>query len=298
MKKNFSLLFHPAFIISILLLLINDIFLKYTFPGWLTGKLSDFTGLFAFAVFLFSFFPARRKAVLIFCGLFFIWWKSFLSQSFIEGFNNISPFAIGRTIDYTDLAALVVLPVTYFFSYSSFSPRLQSRVAINVACFLSLFAFCNTSAPRYGMHYVGQDNSEFYGSFRSAKSENELLDKLRSLNIEFYRDSIIYYPLSKTFRETQRYSYRDSSNQWTLVLNKKDSSLFYKQKEEPFYIIPEYQIEGKTVRNVKLRIRPRYNTKKKEIVIDVNLIHQFAYSMRDDAKLKRLYKKHFKELFN
>lgn len=39
---------HPASLAAIALLLLNDHFLKTEIPGWLTGKLSDFAGLFFF----------------------------------------------------------------------------------------------------------------------------------------------------------------------------------------------------------------------------------------------------------
>jgi hypothetical protein len=41
----------PAFVCAVALLLLNDWVLKPAFPGWWTGKLSDFAGLFAFALF-------------------------------------------------------------------------------------------------------------------------------------------------------------------------------------------------------------------------------------------------------
>ena len=39
---------HYSVVISILLLILNDHFLKYQYPGFLTGKLSDFSGLYFF----------------------------------------------------------------------------------------------------------------------------------------------------------------------------------------------------------------------------------------------------------
>src|SRR5512138_134848 len=47
-QNSLRCLQHPATVSSILLLLINDHVLKTVSPSWLTGKLSDFAGLFFF----------------------------------------------------------------------------------------------------------------------------------------------------------------------------------------------------------------------------------------------------------
>ena len=46
-----SIILTKIYISSLILLLLNDILLKQLFPGFITGKLSDFTGLFIFVVF-------------------------------------------------------------------------------------------------------------------------------------------------------------------------------------------------------------------------------------------------------
>ncbi len=47
-------LLSPTFLAAVLLLLLNDHWLKQAYPGWLTGKLSDFAGLFFFPTLLVS----------------------------------------------------------------------------------------------------------------------------------------------------------------------------------------------------------------------------------------------------
>src|SRR5687767_14480465 len=47
-QNSLRCLQHPATWLSITLLLINDHVLKVLSPSWLTGKLSDFAGLFFF----------------------------------------------------------------------------------------------------------------------------------------------------------------------------------------------------------------------------------------------------------
>ncbi|MFZ5551639.1 MAG: hypothetical protein ACOZCO_00880 [Bacteroidota bacterium] len=109
----------PLFTGALLLLLLNDHYLKYAFPGFLTGKLSDVAGLFVFHLFLLHFFPAQPKKITAFVVLFFISWKSPFSQPVIDLFNSIQPFTLHRTIDYTDLLALPVLWCSWKMFYNS-----------------------------------------------------------------------------------------------------------------------------------------------------------------------------------
>src|SRR5688572_12523013 len=108
-KNKSFVFFHPVFISALVVLLVNDHFLKYIYPGFLTGKLSDITGLFVFHLFLLQLFPAKTKQVTIFVVLFFVWWKSPVSQTAIDLFNSLYFFNIQRVIDYSDLLALPVL---------------------------------------------------------------------------------------------------------------------------------------------------------------------------------------------
>src|SRR6476659_2500678 len=104
------LLLHPVFILSISLLLVNDLYLKQEFQNWLTGKLSDFAGLFAFSVFVVVFFPGKKKWVILFTCLFFLWWKSSFSEPLLLFINTYFKLPVHRTIDYSDYMALLVVP--------------------------------------------------------------------------------------------------------------------------------------------------------------------------------------------
>ena len=70
-----------GYLVALTILLLNDHVLKALFPGFLTGKLSDFAGVFVLAVFLAAFVP--RVPACIAAGLLFVWWKSPLSDPFI-----------------------------------------------------------------------------------------------------------------------------------------------------------------------------------------------------------------------
>lgn len=113
-EHKFSVLTSYWFLGALGLLLLNDFFLKAHFHNWLTGKLSDFSGLFFFALFFAAFFPKHVKAIFIATALFFIYWKSSFSNSFIEFINGLSTYRFGRVVDYSDLIALSVLPFGYY----------------------------------------------------------------------------------------------------------------------------------------------------------------------------------------
>ncbi|VVV00866.1 hypothetical protein FVB9532_02142 [Mesonia oceanica] len=111
-------LYRILFLVSIFLLLINDLYLKFEYHNYLTGKLSDFVGLFAFPYFFSCFFSKKIKLIYILSGILFVFWKLELSQPIFD-FANSYGIGINRTVDYSDLMALMILP----FSYSYWNKR-------------------------------------------------------------------------------------------------------------------------------------------------------------------------------
>ena len=120
-----------AYLIALAILVINDHVLKALAPGIVTGKLSDFAGLFAFAVFLCAVLP--RRIAIVAAGAFFVYWKSPWSQPLIDAL----PWDAARVVDWTDLAALIVLP---------FAARVRIERPRTAIATLSLVAFAATSS--------------------------------------------------------------------------------------------------------------------------------------------------------
>ncbi|CAL2103720.1 conserved membrane protein of unknown function [Tenacibaculum sp. 190130A14a] len=142
-------LYRGLFLGSVLLLLLNDLYLKYEFHNYLTGKLSDFVGLFAFPYFFSCFLPKRTKSIYVLTGLFFVFWKSEFSQPFFD-FAHSYNIGINRTVDYSDLIALLILPISYIYwkqetSFSIFSKPIIKPLIIVISC----FAFIATSIPHH-----------------------------------------------------------------------------------------------------------------------------------------------------
>src|SRR6476619_4308728 len=114
-KRNKFLLFNWLFISGLILLALNDHYLKSRFPNWFTGKLSDFAGMFILPMFLLFMFPKITRNAASISGVFFIFWKLPVSETFINFYNQFAPISIVRTVDYTDLVALAFLPLSHVF---------------------------------------------------------------------------------------------------------------------------------------------------------------------------------------
>ncbi|MFB6257447.1 MAG: hypothetical protein ABEH38_02045 [Flavobacteriales bacterium] len=134
----------PPFLLALLLLLVNDLYLKGAFPNAFTGKLSDFAGLFVFAVFLSSIFPRAIRTISVLTGVLFILWKSPWSQGAIDAWNGLPLFQVGRTEDWSDLTALSVLPLVYVHQAWS-SGQKGVKISPVLPMLLSCFAILATS---------------------------------------------------------------------------------------------------------------------------------------------------------
>lgn len=149
--KSHKILLSPALLCGLFLLVINDFYLKARFHNDLTGKLSDFAGLFVFPLFFAALFPSKRFGIYVSTGIAFIFWKSPLSQGLIDLFNQLAPFSIGRTVDLTDLIALSIIPVSYFCflkrsgTGEAVKTSVVRRLAVISVILASVFAFTATS---------------------------------------------------------------------------------------------------------------------------------------------------------
>jgi len=135
--KNLQILLHPYFILSLLILIINDHYLKANYPSFITGKLSDFAGLFVFTIFIFamaySFFS--RKSHLIYLhisvAVFFTLWKLAPVEIFLNWLNETTSLTMPtRVKDSTDLLSLVILLFSFMFITSELKERFKPDFGI------------------------------------------------------------------------------------------------------------------------------------------------------------------------
>lgn len=110
MRARLSLLWHPAFTGSVALLALNDHFLKAAVPSTLTGKLSDFAGVFVAATVL-GVVINRSRPALVLVGLGFASLKLSAMAAILA-----APLLGGVTLqDPTDLLALAALWPAWVF---------------------------------------------------------------------------------------------------------------------------------------------------------------------------------------
>ncbi len=137
------------FLASLALLLLNDFWLKQAFPGVVSGKLSDFAGISAVGLLAFAAWPTRRAMSQVFIAASFLWWKSPLSQAFIDGANLYLPFSIARVVDFADLLALIMLPACARIAQAPGRFALKGararRVMVPLAAVVTAFAVSATS---------------------------------------------------------------------------------------------------------------------------------------------------------
>lgn len=70
MKREINIVTSTYFLIGLSALLINDFLLKDMLGNLLTGKMSDFAGLFIFPLFWSAFFPRHKVKIFWLTGFF------------------------------------------------------------------------------------------------------------------------------------------------------------------------------------------------------------------------------------
>lgn len=161
----------PGFLAGLCLLLLNDFIFKQQFHNELTGKLSDFAGLFIFPLFWSALFPRLKTSSYVVTAILFLFWKSIYSQPFIDGWNSLHLFPVERTIDDTDLSALLVLPLSYVYRWSPPKIAVQRPLICFIAA-LSLFAFTATSFSK---------KTAYDNTYQFAFSKKELVERMSHL---------------------------------------------------------------------------------------------------------------------
>ncbi|RZK56952.1 MAG: hypothetical protein EOO87_04130 [Pedobacter sp.] len=173
----------------------NDFFFKALFHNVITDKLSDFCGLFIFPIFWSAVFPKAKQWVFILTGMLFVYWKSEYSSGLIEMVNTI--FHIHRTVDASDLIALPVLLLAWFYIKDSPKRAIRSSMFARLVTMfigaIAFFSFCATSQQRYIQSFdqpqyvllsgtAVPDSNSNYG-FEFYKMDSLLVVKVNELGI-------------------------------------------------------------------------------------------------------------------
>lgn len=217
----------PAFITAVLLLIANDWYFKQTFHNGLTGKLSDFAGLFAFPFLWSALFPRKARPVYFFTLLFFIVWKSPLMQPVINALNGAGIRA-HRTVDYTDYIALISLPLS-FYRFNKPAAYQVRPVILNMLMVCCLISFIATTMPP-GTYTRFNDINKIY-TFDFPK--RELVSRINALQLDYVHEVNKYVrdnnklSYGALYKDTARIDFDSRSNIFyyssSLIKNKRDT---------------------------------------------------------------------------
>jgi antitoxin component YwqK of YwqJK toxin-antitoxin module len=192
MREKLKSINNIPFLVCLAILLLNDFYLKTEYHNWLTGKLSDFCGLFIFASFWTALFPNKKRTVYFSTALLFVIWKSPYSQPFIDLFS-LSLYPIYRVVDLTDLISLLILPVSYYYNQKNFFRFKLSPILLGV---ITVFSFCATSIPEptqkfeLPQYLLFKDgiknfqNSDYPSNYKVHKLDSLVIINIEELRIE------------------------------------------------------------------------------------------------------------------
>jgi len=225
----------PVFITAVLLLIANDWYFKQTFHNGLTGKLSDFAGLFAFPFLLSALFPQKTKPVYFFTLLFFIVWKSPFMQPVINVLNDAG-IPAHRTVDYTDYIALISLPLS-FYQFNNPAAYQIRPVILNMLVVCCLISFIATTMPP-GTYTRFNDINKIY-TFDFSK--RELVSRINALQLDYVHE------LNKYVRDNNKLSYGTLYKDTVRVDFDSRSNIFYysssmiKNKRDTLAMLIDYE---------------------------------------------------------
>ncbi|MBK1895132.1 hypothetical protein [Chryseobacterium paridis] len=232
-NRNKYLLLNYIFLVCLLTLFLNDHFFKHEFSNFLTGKLSDITGIIILPLLLTYIFPKLKTHSVWMSAVLFIFWKSGYSEGAISLYNQYALIPITRVIDYSDLFVLLLLPIPYYIVQKIEGWRSIKIMRLHpLFVFIpSLFTLMATSPPPSFSYTVSRGNLQCGKcSFRVDYSQEEIVQKLKKNDIVF--DTI--FPISEK------------------VLNKYP---FFRKDDIHFYKIRRLIIDQDTLRNLDFAMR-------------------------------------------
>ena len=267
--RNKYYLLNYVFIICILLLFINDHYLKYVFANWFTGKLSDMLGIIILPLLLSFIFPALQTKSIFWSAIFFCFWKSSFSEGFIDFYNDHAFIKISRVIDYSDLMVLVFLPVPYYLiRHIDTLPVIKvSSVRPVFILIPAVFILMATSVPP-DYYYTRSDGNLkcYHCDFSTGLSQDEIIGKLQKRDIKF----------------------NEATNVDSFALR---SVAHFKDEKIKFYRVNELIIEGDTLRDLDFTLRTKKNNKTIVYFTGMNVPQDLS-----DEKLEKKLRKYYRKL--
>lgn len=272
--RNRHLIINYAFIISLILLVINDHVLKAEFGNWVTGKLSDFAGMIILPLLLAFTFPKLKAHAIWLSAVLFTFWKSPLSETFINWYNTFAIIGIERIVDYTDLLAFVILPLPYFIiknnAKAGFLQIRKFRLSPMYIVIPCIFILMATSPPKSYYYTQTTGNLRFKNtSIKVRLMPDEILEKLRRNSIEPVRDTSV------------------DTTKWPRLRADKNVIHYYK--------VPQIILDKDTLKNLDFSFEPD-GDKTRVYIAGITLDKDLSDEDVKD-KLRKYYRKAAKKYF-
>jgi hypothetical protein len=144
------------FLLSLATLLLNDLYLKLAYHNWVTGKLSDFSGVFMLTILVSVIFPGYPRITGLSVASAFTIWKSPLSEPVIGLIQSLGVVHFGRVVDYSDLFSLIMIPPAIMMVSNPIKitfPMVRKVLVVPVVI-LTLFAIMGTSLASISQEYM------------------------------------------------------------------------------------------------------------------------------------------------
>jgi hypothetical protein len=306
-RPTASLLFHPLFLLSLFVLLANDLSWKAAYQNWLTGKLSDVAGLLVLPVICCTLLPRLSKKIVLFSSAaFFLWWKSPVSQPLIDCLNRNLHLPVQRVVDYSDWLAVLALPFASFIKPVSVPTHRFVLLGIRwLLGTVTIFSFYATSMP-YRSLFMAHPNSNdiyFHETITQKQSAAATLQNLQGKGIGFRLDSVIYYPvLNQQSLYYRRQAASDSVFLWQQISQAADSTLYLKREGHPYYLIPAFRAQGDmhniSFRNIRFTLSENKKGTKTSIIIETFESPELRPYDFMERKTRKAYKEVFEKLFS
>jgi hypothetical protein len=287
-----SLLLHPFFITSLLVLILNDQYWKAVYGNWLTGKVSDFAGLAVFVLLVSAILPQYRKIIFWGTALLFIWFKSSLSQPFLNLLAASLHVTFYRVVDYSDLIALLILPLAYRIKPVPVPLKFPTPALPGLLGIMALYA---DTPPRYMQFGYEPDRYTVNGSFKRNMSRDSVLKRFFEKGYVVTKDSGQYLPLMEN---RMFIKIKDSTGEHMAPLQDYPDLDLY-NFIEPYsdsYFISSLALGKDTLRNVYFTLDEKSNRKKTRTKV---ILWNFSYlpdsSYTTPIQTARKFKKPLKQ---
>lgn len=300
--RNKNLIVNYIFLICLIVLFLNDHIFKFQYTSWFTGKLSDIAGIILLPMLLAYLFPKLKENSVFAAGLFFTFWKSPFSESFIKFYNFISPISIHRIVDYSDLLVLLLLPIPYLLIKKNTVLEHFNLKKINVLAVLlpTILVLMSTSQARTYTYSRETGALNFMDvRFEIKKTESDLLKEIQNQNLVLVKDTAFILEASRyTVSEMGKFNQNalEKGNEDIFKINNAElKNILLKEIERSSdYKIQEIKIGERTIRNLRFSIKPAYmkmSPKKfSEIVVHGAEIDKNLDDDKVGERLREIYK--------